>query len=164
MRFFVERTKMGKEFGVGDKIPDFTLPDERNEAVRISSQDNKKRIIYFYPKDDTTVCTAQACSFRDWQSELTALGYEVIGISSDSSLAHLQFIAKYDLNFTLLSDTGGKVRKQFGAASFIGLIPSRKTFLISEAGIVEYVYNAMFEGEGHIEAMKIFITNKNQPL
>ena len=153
---------MGKEFGVGDKIPDFTLPNERNELFSISANDAKSRIIYFYPKDDTKVCTAQACSFRDWQSELTELGYDVIGISSDSPAAHQQFIAKYNLNFTLLSDKGGKVRKQFGASSFIGLIPSRKTFVINEEGIVAFIYNAMFEDEGHINAVKQFITNKNK--
>lgn len=153
---------MGKEFGVGDKIPDFTLPNERNELVSISANDAKSRIIYFYPKDDTKVCTAQACSFRDWQSELTELGYDVIGISSDSPAAHQQFIAKYNLNFTLLSDKGGKVRKQFGASSFIGLIHSRKTFVINEEGIVAFIYNAMFEDEGHINAVKQFITNKNK--
>tara|TARA_B110000503_G_scaffold142400_2_gene239073 strand:- start:218 stop:679 length:462 start_codon:yes stop_codon:yes gene_type:complete len=153
---------MGKEFGVGDKIPDFTLPNERNELVSISAKDAKNRIIYFYPKDDTKVCTAQACNFRDWQSELTELGYEVIGISSDSTAAHQQFIAKYNLNFTLLSDKGGKVRKQFGASSFIGLIPSRKTFLVNKFGIVEFSYNSMFEDEGHIKAVKQFITDKNK--
>ncbi len=153
---------MGKEFGVGDKIPDFALLNEREETVTITSNDKRKRIIYFYPKDDTRVCTAQACSFRDWQSKLTDLNYEVIGISSDSPSSHLKFIAKYNLNFTLLSDQGGKVRKQFGAAAFIGLISSRKTFLINEEGIVEYIYNAMFEGEGHIDAIEKFIKSKNQ--
>ncbi len=153
---------MGKEIGVGDKIPDFTLPNEQNQLVRISSKDAKKRIIYFYPKDDTKVCSAQACSFRDWQSELAAFGYEVIGISSDGPEAHQKFIAKFNLNFTLLSDKGGVVRKQFGASSFIGLIPSRKTFLVDECGIVEFVYNAMFEDEGHVKAVKEFIINKNK--
>ena len=153
-------TKMGKEFGVGDKVPDFTLPNERNELVRISINDKKKRIIYFYPKDDTKVCTAQACSFRDWQSELTALGYEVLGISGDSPAAHQQFVAKYNLNFTLLSDKVGVVRNQYGASSFIGLIPSRKTFVINEEGVVEFVYNAMFESEEHVTAIKEFFNNK----
>ncbi len=151
---------MGKEFGVGDKAPDFTLPNERNELVRISSKDVKKRIIYFYPKDDSKVCTAQACSFRDWQSELTALGYEVLGISGDSPAAHQQFVAKYNLNFTLLSDKVGVVRNQYGASSFIGLIPSRKTFVINEEGVVEFVYNAMFESEEHVTAIKEFLKNK----
>ena len=151
---------MAKEIGVGDVIPEFTLPNENNEMVTVSKSDQEKRVIYFYPKDDTKVCTAQACSFRDWQSELNALGYRVIGISSDSPSSHQKFIAKHNLNFTLLSDQGGKVRKQFGAASFVGLIPSRKTFVVNEKGIIEFIYNAMFESEEHVEAIKEFLTNK----
>ena len=151
---------MAKEIGVGDVIPEFTLPNENNEMVTVSKSDQEKRVIYFYPKDDTKVCTAQACSFRDWQSELNALGYSVIGISSDSPSSHQKFIAKHNLNFTLLSDQGGKVRKQFGAASFVGLIPSRKTFVVNEKGIIEFIYNAMFESEEHVEAIKEFLTNK----
>ena len=151
---------MAKEIGVGDVIPEFTLPNENNEMVTVSKSDQEKRVIYFYPKDDTKVCTAQACSFRDWQSELNALGYSVIGISSDSPSSHQKFIAKHNLNFTLLSDQGGKVRKQFGAASFVGLIPSRKTFVVNGKGIIEFIYNAMFESEEHVEAIKEFLTNK----
>ncbi len=151
---------MAKEIGVGDVIPEFTLPNENNEMVTVSKSDQEKRVIYFYPKDDTKVCTAQACSFRDWQSELNALGYRVIGISSDSPSSHQKFIAKHNLNFTLLSDQGGKVRKQFGAASFVGIIPSRKTFVIDENGTIEFIYNALFESEEHVEAIKQFLNNK----
>jgi peroxiredoxin Q/BCP len=151
---------MAKEIGVGDVIPEFTLPNENNEMVTVSKSDQEKRVIYFYPKDDTKVCTAQACSFRDWQSELNALGYRVIGISSDSPSSHQKFIAKHNLNFTLLSDQGGKVRKQFGAASLVGIIPSRKTFVIDEKGTIEFIYNALFESEEHVEAIKQFLNNK----
>lgn len=151
-----------KEFGVGDTIQAFSLLNHRNEKVAISPSDKKKRVIYFYPKDDTKVCTAQACSFRDWQSELTKLGYEVIGISGDSPAAHQKFVANHNLNFTLLSDQGGKVRKQFGAASLMGLIPSRKTFLMNERGVIEFVYNSMFEGEGHVDAIREFIDKKEE--
>ena len=151
---------MAKENGGGDVIPEFTLPNENNEMVTVSKSDQEKRVIYFYPKDDTKVCTAQACSFRDWQSELNALGYRVIGISSDSPSSHQKFIAKHNLNFTLLSDQGGKVRKQFGAASFVGIIPSRKTFVIDENGTIEFIYNTLFESEEHVEAIKQFLNNK----
>ena len=151
-----------KEFGVGDTIQAFSLLNHRNEKVAISPSDKKKRVIYFYPKDDTKVCTAQACSFRDWQSELTKLGYEVIGISGDSPASHQKFVANHNLNFTLLSDQGGKVRKQFGAVSLMGLIPSRKTFLMNERGVIEFVYNSMFEGEGHVDAIREFIDKKEE--
>ncbi|MBL4710680.1 MAG: peroxiredoxin [Flavobacteriales bacterium] len=149
---------MGKsKLSIGDKIPEFELLNQNNELVRISPTDGKKRIIYFYPKDDTRFCTEQACSFRDWQTDLTEKGYEVIGISGDSPADHLKFQANHTLNFTLLSDKGGKVRKLFGASNLLGLIPARKTFLVNEKGVVEFEYEAMFEGEGHIDQLKKYI-------
>lgn len=145
------------KLSVGDKIPKFELLNQNGEMVRISPSDGVKRIIYFYPKDDTKVCTAQACSFRDWQTELTEKGYIVIGISGDSPAAHLKFQANHNLNFILLSDKGGKVRKLFGATNLLGLIPARKTFLVDEKGFILFEYEAMFEGEGHIDQLKKYI-------
>ena len=139
---------------VGDRIPEFELLNQNEEKVSISPSDGKRRIIYFYPKDDTKVCTEQACSFRDWQTELTEKGYEVIGISSDSPTAHLKFQSNHNLNFILLSDPNGEVQKLFGAKKFFGLIPARKTFLINEEGKIEFEYDAFFEGEEHIEQLK----------
>lgn len=145
---------------IGQEIPQFNLPNQNGEKVLISPKDGKKRIIYFYPKDDTKVCTEQACSFRDWQTNLVEMGFEVIGISNDSPSAHQKFISNHQLNFTLLSDEGGKVRKLFGASSFLGLIPNRKTFVTNEGGVVEFIHDAMFEGEGHIVAIKEFINKQ----
>lgn len=142
---------------VGDLVPEFKLKDQDDNWFVFSHSDAKKRVIYFYPKDNTKVCTAQACSFRDWQDDFLAKGYEVIGISNDSSSSHLKFKAKHNLNFTLLSDTGGKVRKRFGANSFLGLIPSRVTYVIDEQGRIVFEHEAMFEGEEHILKVRAFI-------
>ena len=144
---------------IGDRIPVFELINERNMLIRISPKDNKRRILFFYPKDETRVCTEQACSFRDEYSELLELGYEVIGISGDTPSAHEKFIANHNLNFTLLSDKGGEVRKLFGATKLLGLIPWRKTFVIDENGRMIFEYEAMFEAQEHIHQVKQFIKN-----
>lgn len=154
-------SKMGKKLKVGDRLPDFKLKNQDGEFVQISWKDEVKKIIYFYPKDNTKVCTEQACSFRDWQDDLVELGYQVIGISSDSPSSHLKFKAMYNLNFELLSDEKKVVRTLLGATSLLGFFPSRKTFLTNSEGIIEFIYDAFFEGNGHIEEIKEFIKESN---
>lgn len=148
------------KLSVGDKIPEFQLPDENGNLHRVSPENSKKRVIYFYPKNNTRVCTAQACSFRDWQTDFTELGYDVIGISADSVDSHKEFSAKHNLAFTLLSDAKGKVRKQFGVNAMFGLISGRKTFVVNELGTIEFAYEAMMEGEEHILKTLEYIRNK----
>ena len=147
---------------IGDKIPVFELINERNMLTRISPKDRKRRIIFFYPKDETRVCTEEVCAFRDWRLEFADLGYELIGISSDSPSTDDRFVVNHNLNFTLLSDKGGKVRRQFGATRFLGLIPWRSTFVIDETGRVVFKYGAMFEGKEHVEQIKQFIKTENE--
>jgi len=142
---------------VGDCIPTFKLKNQDGEWTVISPQDGKKRVLYFYPKNNTPKCNEQACSFRDWQDDFLEQGYEVIGISLDSPNSHLKFKAKYNLNFTLLSDPKGKVRSLFDATTFLGLLPARKTFLINEKGEVILVYDALFEGREHVQEMLEFL-------
>jgi len=135
---------------VGDRIPEFSLKNQEGNLITISPKDKRYRVIYFYPMDNTRKCTEQACSFRDWQDELIEKGVEVIGISADSTTSHLKFKAKHSLNFLLLSDTGGKVRRLFGATTFFGLLPSRKTFVTNENGEITFIYEALFEGKEHV--------------
>lgn len=136
---------------VGSTIPTFELKNQNGEWVKVSAGDGKMRVIYFYPKNNTKVCTDQACSFRDWYDDLLDYGCEVIGISSDSVDSHKSFSKQHKLNFTLLSDPDGNVRKQFGAAKLFGLLPSRKTFVIDENGKVIYTFDALFESEKHVK-------------
>lgn len=145
---------------VGDIIPEFSLPNEKGENITVSPYDGVKRVLYFYPKDNTRVCTAQACLFRDWHSEFIEQGYVVIGISGDSITSHEKFAAKHELNFTLLSDGKASVRKLFGVSALFGLISGRKTFVISEKGIIEFEYEAMLEDEEHIDKTLDFIKLK----
>lgn len=148
------------KLSVGDKIPEFKLPNEKGEEQTISPNDGVKRVIYFYPKDNTKVCTAQACSFRDFHSDFIKQGFEVIGISGDSIQSHEKFAARYNLGFTLLSDSKAKVRKMFGVSALLGLISGRKTFVVNEKGIIEFAYDAMMEDEEHINKTLDFIKLK----
>lgn len=136
---------------LGSRIPTFELKNQKGDWVKVSANDGKIRVIYFYPKNNTKVCTDQACSFRDWYDDLLDYGCEVIGISSDSVDSHHSFSKQHKLNFTLLSDPDGKVRKQFGATKFFGLLPSRKTFVIDENGKVIYTFDALFESDKHVK-------------
>lgn len=137
---------------VGDKCPIFTLKDQNNQDFSIESVLGQKiLVIYFYPKDDTPGCTAEACSFRDSYEEFKDLGCEVIGISSDSVSSHKNFAEKHRLSFTLLADTKKAVRNQFGVpGNLFGLIPGRVTYIIDQSGIVRSVYNSLTQAATHI--------------
>ena len=132
---------------VGDKMPSFEVLDQDGNTVR--SEDfigkGRKTIIYFYPKDNTSGCTAEACSFRDNYAELTAAGYNVVGVSKDSAKSHTGFRAKFGLPFRLLSDTSIEMLQAFGAwgekkmygKTVYGTL--RRTFIFSEDGILERI-------------------------
>lgn len=145
---------------VGDKLPVFTAKD--TNGVVFNSEDyigKQAVVIYFYPKDETRVCTEQACSFRDNYQEFKDLGAEVIGISSDSVQSHLQFKSKFKLPFILLSDHDKKLRKLFGVANDFFIVPGRQTFVVDQHGIIILVFNSM-SGKIHIEkALKILQKN-----
>lgn len=141
---------------VGDKIPEFALQNAADQTVKISDLIGKKNlVIYFYPKDDTPGCTKEACKFRDDFEDFTDLNAEVIGISADSPKSHAKFKAKHRLPFTLLSDKGNVVRKQFGVkGNFLGLIPGRVTFVVDKTGTIVYVFDSLGNAEQHVENSK----------
>lgn len=130
---------------IGDKMPTFSVADQNGNLVTDQQLLGKKTIIYFYPKDSTPGCTAEACNLRDNYERMLAEGYQVLGVSKDSQKSHLNFIAKYELPFTLLSDPSTEMLQAFGAwgekkmcgKTCIGTL--RKTFVFDEKGILTQV-------------------------
>jgi thioredoxin-dependent peroxiredoxin len=129
---------------VGDLAPDFTLSAQSGAPVSLGDFLGKTALVlYFYPKDNTSVCTAEACAFRDSYEVFKDAGAEVIGISSDSVESHQQFAAAHRLPFNLLSDVGGVIRKRYGVPTAFGL-PGRVTYIIDRQGIVRHIFFSQF--------------------
>jgi peroxiredoxin Q/BCP len=125
---------------VGDKAPDFSAPASDGTTAHLSDYVGKGPIIlYFYPKDDTKGCTAEACGIRDTMEEFKGLDAIVLGVSFDSVDSHKAFIAKYKLPFVLLADTGKKIAKTYGVADDSSKVASRVTFVINKAGKIAFV-------------------------
>ena len=130
---------------IGDKAPDFLGVDEDGNELHLSNYSGKKLIVYFYTKDSTPGCTAEACSLRDGMSELAAAGYAVVGVSADSAASHRRFKSKQSLNFSLVADTGRTLIESFGVwgkkkmagREYMGVL--RTTFVIGADGIIERV-------------------------
>ena len=133
------------ELKVGDTIPNFTAKDTNGSDFDIATiVGHKPLVIYFYPKDNTPGCTAQACSFRDQYEDFKDLGAEVIGISSDSVSSHQQFTRQFKLPFILLSDSDKKIRKLFGVPTgMFGLIPGRVTYVTDKNGVIQMIFDSM---------------------
>ena len=141
-----------KTIGVGDVAPDFTLPAQTGEQVTLSDyRGDKIVVLYFYPKDETRGCTAEACAFRDSYEEFAEAGAQVIGISSDSVASHEKFANKYNLPFTLVADEGGEVRKRYGVPATLGILPGRVTYVIDREGVVRHTFTSMVNIGKHIE-------------
>lgn len=129
----------------GDKMPCFEVADQNGNLVKSSELLGRKTIVYFYPKDNTPGCTAEACNLRDNYAALTASGYNVVGVSKDSVASHRKFTDKFDLPFTLLADTSTQMLQDFGAwgekkmcgKTCVGTL--RKTFIFNEEGILERI-------------------------
>lgn len=130
---------------VGDQVEDLLGLDQDGQEVRLSDYPDRKVILYFYPKDNTPGCTAQACSLRDRYADLRASGYEIIGVSKDSARSHRGFIAKHELPYRLIVDTDLELNERFGVwveKSLYGrkyMGTERTTFVIGADGRVEYI-------------------------
>jgi peroxiredoxin Q/BCP len=148
---------MARGVQAGDQAPDFTLPSQSGEPVRLYDRLGERVVVlYFYPKDNTRGCTAEACAFRDSHAVFADAGAEVIGVSSDSAEKHAGFASQHQLPFTLLADQGGQVRKQYGVPSVLGVIPGRVTYVIDRQGIVRHVFSSMTNIDQHIsDAVKV---------
>ena len=142
---------MSQKIKVGDAIPTFSLPNQDNKMVNISDFMGQPFVVYFYPKDDTPGCTAEACTFRDMYEDFKDIGAEVIGISSDSPESHQNFAKKHNLPFVLLSDEQKEVQKLFGVPrSMFGLLPGRVTYVIDKNGIVKHIFSSHINMKKHV--------------
>ena len=137
---------------VGDRAPDFTLPDQDGQAASLQALLTAGGLVlYFYPKDDTPGCTVEACLFRDENQTFADAGARVVGISSDSVESHRSFADKCRIPFTLLSDRGGAVRARFGVPKTLGLIDGRVTYVIDGQGTVRHIFNSQIRPRKHVE-------------
>ena len=133
------------QLNIGDKAPGFKTQNEKGETVSLDQYKGKKLVLYFYPKDNTPGCTSEACDLRDHYSTFKKKGYEILGVSPDSSKSHTSFINKYDLPFSLLADEDHAVAEAYGAwgeksmygKKYMGIL--RKTFVIDEQGKIEKI-------------------------
>ena len=138
--------KIKSAVAVGGKAPDFNLKDDNDEPVKLSDYKGRKVVLYFYPKDDTPGCTAEACSFRDGFSEIQKKGVALFGVSADSVESHKKFKEKFHLNFPLLSDADKKVVNAYGVwkeknmygRKYMGI--ERTTFVIDEDGKIKKIF------------------------
>lgn len=147
----IEESVQGK-VKVGDSAPDFALPNQSGEMVSLRDIVGKKTIVlYFYPRDFSLGCTAEACAFRDSYEVFKEAGAEVIGVSSQSVDSHKRFALANMLPFILLSDEDAKVRKLYGASSAFGLIAGRVTYVIDKKGIVRHIFSSQLNPTKHIE-------------
>jgi peroxiredoxin Q/BCP len=143
-------TKRKERVQVGDVAPDFTLPDQSGAPVSLGDLVGKTCIVlFFYPRDNTSICTAEACAFRDNYEVFKGKGADVIGVSSDSVESHQQFAAAYQLPFTLLSDADSEIRKRYGVPTAFGL-PGRVTYIIDRQGIVRHIFFSQFASDKHV--------------
>ncbi len=146
---------MADELQIGDKPPDFSLPDQDGKTVSLKSLKGKQVVIYFYPKDDTPGCTKEACGFRDSLSAIEKANTVVLGVSMDDAESHQKFIKKYGLPFTLLCDEDGKVSKAYGVykkknmygKTYWGI--ERSTFIIDETGKLKAIFRKV-KVDGHV--------------
>lgn len=148
------------------QTPDFTLHDQAGAAHSLADYKGKWLVLYFYPKDDTPGCTAQACSFRDARDDIMALGARVVGVSRDEAAVHEQFMTKYKLNFTLLTDSNLAVMKAYGAwgrKMFGREGVLRKTFIINPEGEIVKTFGRVTplgHGEQVVKALQDLQTER----
>jgi peroxiredoxin Q/BCP len=145
---------------VGQAAPDFTAPRTGGGQFRLSDRKGKSAIVlYFYPRDETPGCTAEACAFRDSYEIFVDAGAEVVGVSGDSVDSHERFAEHHELPFVLISDKGGAIRRLYGVKATLGIWPGRVTFVIDKDGIVRHVFSSQIDSVRHVEEALRTITS-----
>ena len=143
---------MTARVGIGDTAPPFDTID--HEGSRICLDDlilEGPVVLYFYPKDETPACTAEACAFRDAHADFVAAGARVVGVSSDSAERHQAFASRHQLPYSLIADAHGLLRRTYGVPRTLGLLPGRVTYVIDTEGVIRHLFNSQFHAKRHIE-------------
>lgn len=135
----------------GDPAPEFELSDQHGRRLRLADYKGRWVVIFFYPKDGSFGCTAEACEFRDSFADFRAAGAEVLGISSDGVESHRNFALSLRLPYSILSDQDEKVRKAWGVPKTMGLIRSRVTFVVDPLGRIRHRFSSQFSFKEHSE-------------
>ena len=135
----------------GDKAPAFVLKDQQGNLKQSKSLRGKALVLFFYPKDNTPGCTAEACGFRDSYKQFEKLNAVVWGVSSDTELSHYEFANRLSLPFPLLSDSENTLRNAFGVPNAFGLLPGRVTYVIDRTGIIISVFSNLLNSTAHVK-------------
>lgn len=160
--FLSSSVKAQKHISAGDSVPIFSLKNQDDSTFNVKDYIGKKiLVIYFYPGDETTVCTKEACAFRDSFKDFTDAGAMVIGISPNTVESHKSFQKNHNLPFTLLSDPDNRVLQQFGIKK--GLLSGRETFVVDLSGQVVYTFNSYLKGKEHSEEVLKFLKDMKSP-
>jgi peroxiredoxin Q/BCP len=158
---FIGRTNMVK-LKIGDRAPDFSSTTYEGKGVRLSDYLGKRALVlFFYPKDGTSICTQEACAFRDSYEQFVDAGAEVIGVSGDTNERHGSFVREHKLSFPLISDRDGSLRKAFAVPKTWGLIPGRVTYVIDKEGFIRQIFSAQFASDQHVQEALLAIDEVN---
>ena len=149
-----------KLLNTGDLAPDFLAPATNGAQVQLSELLKRKTVVlYFYPKDNTPGCTAEACSFRDQYEDFVDAGAEVVGVSLDSMQSHDKFVVQHRLPYLLVSDTDGKIHALYGIGAWFGLLRDRVTFVIDRTGMIRHRFSSQLRVHEHVrQALEIVRT------
>ena len=141
----------GERLAVGSKAPEFTLPNQHGKLVSLAEVlQAGPVVVYFYPRDDTPGCTAEACKFRDDYQEFSEAGAQVLGISADSVESHAKFAQKFRLPFDLLADTDDAVHTRYGVEKQLGFLRGRVTYVIDATGVVRHSFDSKINAVAHV--------------
>jgi peroxiredoxin Q/BCP len=136
----------------GSPAPDFTLKDEKGNSQSLHSlRERGPVVVFFYPRDESPICTREVCAFRDAYQDFLDAGASVIGISSDGEKSHAAFSAHHSLPYPLLADPGGTVRQAFGIPKMLGVMDGRATFIVDRQGIVREAFLSQIQAGAHVQ-------------
>lgn len=156
-------SSLSRRVGVGDIAPPFTLRDQHGHEVSLAALRGRPVVVYFYPRDDSPICTSQACGFRDAMADFAALNAIILGISSDSVESHAAFARRFNITFSLLADTDSAVRRLYGVPKTFLVFPGRTTYVIDADGVVRHVFSSQMQAAQHIAQARQALERLRQP-